>query len=479
MWPMSRSLKRILYAIGGAVGLLILVALAVPLVVDANRYKPRLEAAASDALGMDVRIGGRLGMGFLPGFHLTVEDGRILSERGVDVASAKRASLWIDLLPLLRREFRLRRIELTQPRLSIERDPEGRFNVERLKKAAALLGALDGASVSLSDGTLRYTDRSSGEGFEATGFDLNVSRMRLAGGRSPQLLKGLSLQAQLACGEIRTKDLSVSALKVPVDGKNGVFELEPVTMRIFGGQVAGSLRADFSGPVPLYQVRCSLPRFRIEEFLKTLSPKKAAEGAMDFSASLSMQGETTSQMVRTAAGEVSLRGRNLTLVDNDLDRTLSRFESSQTFNLVDVGAVFFAGPLGLAVTRGYDFASLFRGAGGNSSVGTLVSDWRVERGVAQAQDVAMATSRNRIALQGGLDFVNQRFADVTVAVVDAQGCARVRQAIRGPFGKPVVEKPRVLTSLAGPVVKLYRQTRGLFPAGPCEVFYSGSVAPPR
>src|SRR2546422_139692 len=92
---MSRSLKRILFTIGGAVGLLVLAALALLLFVDVNRYKPRLEVAASEALGMDVRVGGRLGMGFFPGFHVTVEDGQILSEQGVAVASAKRASLWI------------------------------------------------------------------------------------------------------------------------------------------------------------------------------------------------------------------------------------------------------------------------------------------------------------------------------------------------------------------------------------------------
>jgi len=476
---MSRPLKHVLFIIGGVVGLLLLVALVAPLVVDLDCYKPRLEAAASNALGMDVRIGGRLGMGFFPGFHLTVEDVRILGEQGVALASVKRASLWIELIPLLRREFRLRRIELTQPTLSIERDPGGRFNVERLKRAVALLGALDGASVSLSGGALRYADRRSGEGIEATGLELQVSRMRLTEEKGPGLLKGLSLRAELACGRVRTKDLFVSDLKVSVAGRKGVFELRPVTMSLFGGQVAGGIHADLSGPVPLCQIRCSLPHFRIEEFFKTLSPEKAAEGVMDFSGSLSMQGRTASQMVQTAAGEVSLRGENLILEGNDLDRRLSRFESSQSFNLVDVGAVFFAGPLGLAVTKGYNFASLFRGSGGSSRIRALVSDWRVERGVANAQDVALATTKNRIALQGGLDFVNGRFADVTVAVIDARGCASVRQAIHGSFGKPVVEKPRVITSLAGPVLKLYRQTRGLFPAGPCEVFYSGSVAPPR
>jgi AsmA protein len=475
---MSRALKRRLFILGGAVGLLVLAALAALLAVGVDRYKPRLERAASDALGMEVRIGGRLSIGFFPGFHLTMEGGRIVDEHGTAVVSAKRASIQIELLPLLRRQIRLKRIELAGSRFSVERDSTGKLNVERLKKAVALLSALDGASVSLSDATVLYADRRSGERLEATGLDLNVSRIRLSGRGSPRPLAGLSLAAEIACGEIRTKAFSVAALKGSLAGKDGVFEFEPVTLRLFGGQATGSLRADVSGPVPLYQLRCSLPSFRIEEFLETLSPKKAVEGAMDFSASLSMQGKTANELVRTAGGEASLRGENLTLVGNDLDRTLSKFESSQKFNLVDVGAVFFAGPLGLAVTKGYGFASLFQGSGGSTSIGTLVSDWRVERGVAHAKDVALATPKNRLALQGGLDFVNQRFVDVTVAVIDAKGCARMRQSIHGSFAKPLVEKPRVLSSLAGPVVKLFRQAKSLFPAGPCEVFYSGSVAPP-
>jgi uncharacterized protein involved in outer membrane biogenesis len=476
---MSRSLKRILIAVGGAIGLLVLVALGVGVLVDINRYKPRLERAASDALGMDVRFGGRLGMGFFPSFHLTMEDGRMLGDQAVVVASAKRTRLWIELLPLLRQEFRLRKIELSQLELSIERDPEGRFNVERLKKAVALLRSLDQASVSLSDGTLRYADKKSGEWLEATGFDLTASRIRLAAGGTSQLLKGLSVEAELACGEIRTKDLSLSALKVSIDGKDGVFQLKPVAMRIFGGQMAADIQANLSGPVPNCRIHCSLPDFRIEEFLKTLSPKKAAVGAMDFTASLSMEGESMSRMVQTAAGEASLRGGNLMLEGLDLDRSLARFKSSQNFNLVDLGAVFFAGPFGLAVTKGYNFAGLFEGSGGSSRIRTLVSNWRVERGVAHAKDVALATPENRIALQGGLDFVTGQFADVTVAVIDAKGCAIVRQAMHGSFQSPQVEKPRVLTSLAGPAVRLYKRVRGLFAAGPCEAFYSGSVAAPR
>ena len=99
--------------------------------------------------------------------------------------------------------------------------------------------------------------------------------------------------------------------------------------------------------------------------------------------------------------------------------------------------------------------------------------------MAHAKDVALATRENRIALRGGLDFVNEQFENLTVAAIDAKGCVRVQQTLHGSFGKPVVEKPRVLSSVVGPVYNLYKQARGLFPAGPCEVFYSGSVAAPN
>lgn len=475
---MSRSLKIILFTVGGFVGLLVLAALALLLFVDANAYKPRLEAAASKALGMDVSAGGRLGIGFFPGLHLTLEDGRIRN-RGTNLVSARQASIGIDILPLLYQKVRIGKITLENPVISIERDRDGKFNFQKSEVSDKPLPVLDLAKISFSDGTIVYTDQQSGQGFEAGNCNLDLRRLRLPGGERPDLMKRLSFTAQLACGEIRKNDFTVSDVKITANGKDGVFELKPVTMRVFGAQGSGSIQADFLHGVPRYHVRYSLPRFRSEEFLKTLSPQKAAEGPMDFSANLSMQGKTVSEMKQTADGEASLRGENLTLDGIDLDRVLSRFESSQNFNLVDVGAFFFAGPVGLAVTKGYGFASIFQGSEGRSEIRTIVSDWKVERGVAQARDVAMATNENRIALHGGLDFVNEQFNDVTMATIDAKGCATVKQKLRGSFQKPVVEKPNILMSLTGPARKLLKKGRDIFPGRECEVFYAGSVAPPE
>lgn len=475
---MSKPLKIIRFAVGGFVGLLILVAVALLVFVDIDGYQPRLEVAASRALGMEVRVGGQLGIGFFPGLHVTLQDVNIRN-RGTDLASAKQGSLGIELLPLLQNKVRIGKIALKRPRISIERDSDGKFNFEKPEAARGSLTALDLAEVSLSDGTLLYTDKQSGEGFEAVNCNLNARRLRLAEGKSSDLLKHLSFTAQLACGELRKNDFTVSDLKFSAAGKNGVFDLKPVTMHVFGAQGSGSVRADFSGIVPRYHVRYSLPQFRSEEFLKTLSPKKIMEGPMDFTANLTMQGKTTDEMKQSAEGEVFLRGQNLMLIGSDLDREFARFDSSQNFSLMDAGAFFYLGPLGLAATKGYDFAGIFRGSGGSSEIQTLVSSWKVERGVAQAQDVAMATNQNRIALTGGLDFVNEQFNDMTMALIDAQGCAKVRQKIRGSFQKPMVEKPSILKSLTGPALKLLKKGRDLFPGGECEVFYAGSVAPPK
>jgi hypothetical protein len=68
---------------------------------------------------------------------------------------------------------------------------------------------------------------------------------------------------------------------------------------------------------------------------------------------------------------------------------------------------------------------------------------------------------------------------VTLALIDAKGCAEVRQKIRGTFQHPVVEKPSRLTSLTRPALSLLKKGTDLFLGGRCEVFYVGSVVAPK
>jgi len=476
---MPRPVKVAVLAISGLIILLIVLAVVLTSFVDANQYKGRLEATASAAFGVDVTIEGRLGIAVAPRLFVTMQNLH-LRNRGEDIAFAEEARFGIDFFHLLlHRQLRLTSLTLKHANVNIVRSSEGLYNFDDDDSRTEPLPPLEVASVSVVDGAIHYTNAQSGVGFDASACAGGMHRLVLVAGKRSEFVKNLSFTADLACGEFGKNDVTVSDFKLSVKAKGGIFDLDPITMPLFGAKGLGDMHADLSGEVPQYTVRYSLPQFRIEEFFRTLSPHNVAEGSMDFSAALSMHGKTVSELKPTLQGVISLSGTDLTLDGHDLDEEFARFESSQNFNLVDVAALFLVGPLGVVVTKGYNFASLLQGSEGSSEIRTLVSDWTVENGVAQAQDVAMATNKNRVAARGGLDFVNGQFVDVTVALIDDKGCAKAHQMIHGAFKEPAVDKVNVLRSLAGPALELLKKGRSIFPGGECEVFYAGSVPPPE
>src|SRR5512143_783257 len=96
---MSDSRKRILFAVGGMLGVLLPIGLVVLVVLGVNA-KRQVQTLVSDALGMEVSVAGRLGLGFFPGFLVSMENVQIRN-RGPEVASAAQADLGIEPFPLL------------------------------------------------------------------------------------------------------------------------------------------------------------------------------------------------------------------------------------------------------------------------------------------------------------------------------------------------------------------------------------------
>ncbi|MFN2309985.1 MAG: AsmA family protein [Gammaproteobacteria bacterium] len=478
MTRIPKALKITLFALGGLAGVLVIAGLAVLVFLDVDTYKPHVEAAASGASGMDVTVEGRLRVGFISGLRVVLEEVRIRNGEA-EVASVEEVKLAIGLHSLLRRELRFDSIALNRVHIFVERGRDGRFSHETSTEVARTPQPLELPEVSFSEVDIVYADRQSGGGLELGNCNGRLTDIRHPGGAP--LLSRLSLSGQFACDSVRGKEVALSELRSPMIASEGVFMFEPITMRVGGGQGSGSLRVDHSVKVPAYSLNYRLSQFRIEEFLKELPQDMSLTGPMDFSATLALRGQTPDEFLQSADGELSLSGKNLSLSGVDLDEAFADYESTQTFSLFDAGALLLTGPIGLAVTKGHDFANLARQSGGSTKIHNVVSTWTVENGVAHAGDVALATSQNRLAIQGGLDFANREFDELVLALIDPQGCVKVRQTVRGPFSKPVVEQPSALGALAGPVVSLFEKAGDLLRGGrgECEVFYTGSVAPPR
>jgi uncharacterized protein involved in outer membrane biogenesis len=473
---MSNTMKRALVALAAVVALAILIVWLGPRLLGAN-VQSRLEAAASDALGMQVQIGGRPALRFFPGLHVTLGNVRIRN-RGADIASIDEVKLGVELKSLLHKGLKIQSVRFKNAKITLVRDKDGHFNVDRPPPPESSATAADIAEVSFSDSSLSFSDAQFGEDFAAENCSVELRGLTFTTSASADFLKTLSLTGSLACARMRTENLVGSAVKASVTGTNGILKFDPIALELLGGHGRGDVTADFSGAEPVYHVRSAISKLQIADFSRTVTAAKIAEGALDFSANLTMRGTPNARVMRTTAGEASLHGINLVLEIGDLDQEFSRYEATQSFNLVDMGAFLLAGPVGVAVTKGYDYSRILKKSEGRTTIRTLISQWKIARGIAEAQDVALATPQNRIAMKGGLDLVSDTYEDVTIALVGPQGCARVEQKIHGSFSKPVVDNPNVVMSITGPARKLINKGKKLFGAK-CTVFYSGAVQPPQ
>jgi AsmA protein len=331
----------------------------------------------------------------------------------------------------------------------------------------------------ISKGELIFLDRISNAKTELNGIDLNIKALSFSAERSHSLLRNVSFSGNFQCKSIKTKDFEAKNIRLDMKGKDGIFDISPITMNFFGGTEKGAIKADLTGDSPLLKIQFAATNFDFEKFVEAFSKKKIMKGQMDFSLNIVTNGKNLEEMKRRMNGEASLKGENLLLHGIDLDSLLSNIQESQNFSLVDVGAFFLAGPLGTVLTKGYDFAGVYKETrGGQGIIKKLVSEWRIKNGIAEAEDVALSTQRNRVAMKGGLDFVNSRFDDVTVAALDEKGCAKFSQKIHGPFRKPQIEKISTLRTIVGPAVKLFEKAQKFVGWGKCKVFYKGSIKHP-
>ena len=465
------GVKTALYVLGCCLAVLVLAAAVFVLNFDINAYKPRIEAAASDATGMEVRINGRMKLTLFPGASVSLEN-LLMQNRGEDIASAKRAALKIELRPLLRRELVLRQVVLDAPEVFITRDKTGRFNFETSgKKAGTGRAAVE--SLYVTGGHFLYLDEKTRDKAGAAGCDMRIRNLSWDRARP---LDTLSFEGGVSCREVDAESVKIQGIHGRVKARGGMFEADPVSMKVFGGDGAGRIEIESAGESPKYHVALTLRNFRFEEVLAAYKQKKVVHGRLDLMTRLEMEGRDYGGMMRMAQGELSLRGHDLQLDGIDIDRLLKKYEKSRGVGIIDVGSFFVLGPLGPLLTKSYEFGGVYEESlGGKSQVRVLVSDWKINNGIAEAKDVAFSTSRNRVAFKGRLDFVHGRYENVTVAVLDEKGCAKYSERVHGRFRHPEIEKPGVLATGMGPVLSLFEKGKELITGRKCEVFYAGSV----
>jgi AsmA protein len=477
---MNAKNKKVLFILGGGVAALVLAVVFFVLTFDTNSYRPRIEAFASGATGLEVRINGKMGPSFFP-FGVSAKDVHV-ANKGAEILILENLKIGVELIPLLKKQLKVTRCELVKPAVTIVKEADGEYNFESTEKKStkAWLGAVSSLNeLKLSKGVLVHLDKKTGEKTEFKDFNLTIKDISI-GDTSGVILKNIAFAGNVDCKEIQKRDLKIDNVKSPIKAEKGVINLTPLTMDIFGSKGEGDATADLSGVAAVYKINLKVLKLDFEKLVATLGLNKVIGGTGEMHASLTMKEKDSGSLLSSMEGTFSLRGDNLVTYTMDLDKVFSSYETSQKFNLVDLGAFFIAGPLSTVALKGYRYGDVYiQTQSGQGNITQFISHWKITDGVADATDCALATNHNRVALKGGLDLVGERYDDVIVALLDDKGCAKFKQGINGSLDSPQMGAVSAVQSLAGPISHLYRKAKRLIQSGDCEVFYNGAVQQPQ
>jgi AsmA protein len=485
---MNRIVKKILIAAGLLAALIIIGVIAAVALVDVNSYKPKIEAAALDATGLELKINGKISLSFLP-VGVSVNDIHISNRQG-QIVGLKTLTIGVEVMPLLKKEIKVSRCDLVNPVINIVKDTNGKFNFEETEKTpvkkedkkpqkdakgAAAVAAFTVESLNITDGMLVYLDKKSGDKVELRSFGLSIKNF-MAGTGEGEMMKKISFTGNFSAKELQQKKIVISNIKSSIKAEKGVFTLPAISMEAFDGKGDGDLRADMSGGTTGIKLDFKLAKFNLEKLQAALDQKKNIGGNADMAMAITAHGKEAKQITSSLNGTMSIRGENLILYTMDIDKKLSKIESKDSIGFLDLGTAF-----GLDTMLGGKQETQEQGA-----LRKLVSDWKITNGTADASDVAIATIKHRLAIKGKINLVSERYESLTIGVLNEKGCATMKQTLNGPLKKPKVETKEALknvTTALGGLLGFGKQqkTEDKQPAADakCEVFYSGSVQQPK
>ena len=465
---------------GGVVVPIVITAIIAVLSFNINTHKSRIEAAASRETGLTVRIEGRMRLSFVP-FGVSAKNVHVTGKGG-EILSLERLILQAELIPLLRGKLSVAGCEVVKPTVTIVKDALGKYNfwTHELESIKGWLGpGFRLNDLKLSKGSLFYLDQKTGEKTELRETDLTIRSIAVADGPG-SLVNNISFTGTMDCKELAKKDLKVNRIRGDVKAEKGVFSFKPLIMDIFGGAGEGDITADKSKVKAEYKINLKASKLDFEKLEESFDVKKLVGGKGDLVASLTVKETGDRPLLKGMEGTFSLRGDNLVTYTMDLDKVLTKYETSQKFHLADLASYFFVGPLGTVALKGYRYGDLYyETQGGRGAITQFISHWKIKNGEAEATDCALATRHFRVALKGKLNFVSRRFNNVTVALLDDKGCPTFKQNITGTFDNPRAGTVSSVESLAGPILDLYRKAKRYAQSGKCEVFYRGAVRQPR
>jgi AsmA protein len=477
---MTRTLRRTSLA-----AVLVLVVsgitiLAIEAILNSSAVKSDVENTLNEAFGITFRTEGRIKVRFIPSFAIIVEK--------VDIDKGKHSLVTIDevyldlrLFDIFDGDFYLDTVRLENPSVTLNRDIINGLSTASVvtNNDALPLKSLIIKSCEIRNGRFQYAEQ--GETVDLRGISLTsgeitaVSNNKLSIVDATEFYKAIRLNGEISAGSVLLPELELENIQAKLEKTDQILKLNLLKLDYFGesAQLKGSIKLLDEGLS--LRLDGSIPEFDLGRFIRRTEKQDDVTGKLQVQGELATQGKTLAGMLQNLDGGLLITGHDLTLHGIDLDKTFDEFNKMKKIGTSDVVTLLTLGPLLSMFNHAYNQLEILKQiieVKGDSVITAVVSKWKVGGGAVSAEDVAFVTQRHRIAIGGAIDFIEEKFMNLTLASVDADGCIINSEAVNGTFSEPKVEE-----------LGLFRRTivlplkRKYIPK--CSLFYEGSLEHPE
>ena len=116
------------------------------------------------------------------------------------------------------------------------------------------------------------------------------------------MLRALNLQGVLRITSFESSNIELSSIVLKTDAKDGLIKIEPLQAELYQGNILVKAQADARADRLKIHLEPALNNVQIEPLLKSLASLDLLTGAAELNAELSMEGNTTEQLINSISG---------------------------------------------------------------------------------------------------------------------------------------------------------------------------------
>jgi AsmA protein len=222
-------------------------------------------------------------------------------------------------------------------------------------------------------------------------------------------LRRVVMDGTVRIGQLTARGATASDVKLKIKAKNGIIRVDPLSMNLYEGSLAGNVTLNVQEDVPKFKTAQKLAHVQAGPLLKDLGYTDKLEGVMDFDTDISAKGTLSEEIKETLTG-------------------------SGEFAFTD-GAIV-----------GFDIAQMFRNLGAALGVAQkekprtefseLKGNFTIENGLVNNPNTTLNSPLLRVLGKGKVDLpgetINYRVEPKAVATLEGQGDTSERSGLLVP-----------------------------------------------